>query len=306
MSRFQMFLFLLLPLAFVGCYQDRNDSIKLMNDGIALIKSGNTTDGLRALKKAYEVDPTNHRAMYFEGMALVQGVSSGGDTLNDVAQKRRVTDARTAEESLRGAIKLKDDDAEYHYQLGRALVAQSKHEAAISAFSKAVDLDPGHGKSLHRWARSLETLKRDNDAQEKYREALTKNPEHCHAFHDLGQLYVRYEEFNHAAKVFRNGTTNCPEFAPNFGGLGFVYGRIENWREAIKPLEKATKIRSRTPNPAYFLSLALSYRAIGETNKAIRAFKTFVMNSKDAAKKNASIQMKVEYAQDLIAQLESQ
>ena len=289
-----------------GCYQDRNESIKLMNQGRDLYKGGNPTAAVNSLKEAYSVDPTNHRAMYFEGMILVQGIAKSTEATTEQSKKDRLSVLRQAEESLRAAIKLKDDEADYHYQLGRALVFQEKHEMAITAFSRVVDLDPGHGESLHRWGKSLEALKKNNEAQDKYREALTKDPSLCYAFHDLGQLYVRYEEFNHAAKVFRNGTKNCPEFAANFGSLGFVYARMEYWDDAVKALEKATKMPSRTPNPAYFLSLALSYRALGDNAKAIRSFKAFVMNSRGAAKKDPSVNMKIEYAEGLISQLESQ
>ena len=92
-------------IALAGCYQERNDSIRLMNQGLSQAKRGSVSQGLKTLAEAAKVDPTNHRALYYQGMLYV----------------KRSGEFERGAELLKAAIKLKDTNHEYYYHLGHAV-----------------------------------------------------------------------------------------------------------------------------------------------------------------------------------------
>ena len=87
-----------------GCYQARNESIRLMSEGLKVAKGGSISSGLKLLAKAAEVDPTNHRALYYQGMLSV----------------KRLGEMERGAQFLEAAIKIKDTNYEYFYHLGFA------------------------------------------------------------------------------------------------------------------------------------------------------------------------------------------
>ena len=56
----------------VGCHQERNESIRLMNKGLERAKQDKLSQAVDFLQKAAEADPTNHRALYYTGLIYGQ------------------------------------------------------------------------------------------------------------------------------------------------------------------------------------------------------------------------------------------
>ena len=56
----------------LGCYQERNESIRLMNQGLQQAKNNKSANAIKFLKQSAETDPTNHRAYFYEGMIRSQ------------------------------------------------------------------------------------------------------------------------------------------------------------------------------------------------------------------------------------------
>ena len=93
-----------------GCYQERNKSIELMNQGVEMARQKLYDSAIRDLKQAVTVDPANAAAYYNLGLVY--------------KDMKKWTDAAGA---FQEALKTDDANPALHYELGNALFATSLH-----------------------------------------------------------------------------------------------------------------------------------------------------------------------------------
>jgi len=67
---------ILLASSVSGCHEERNQSIRLMNEGLKLVKRDRMGEAVKTFAEAAQVDPTNDRARYYQGMVLAQKLDS--------------------------------------------------------------------------------------------------------------------------------------------------------------------------------------------------------------------------------------
>lgn len=100
--------------------------------------------------------------------------------------------------------------AEYCYQMGCVLADKGDTYGAWEYFSRAVDMDAGHQRSLF-WLGQLNAQRgNDDDAIRFYERALAKPPLHLSALLNLGLLYEDAENYQAAAFCFRRATEVDP------------------------------------------------------------------------------------------------
>ena len=247
-----------LALSTVGCYQARNDSIREMVRGLSMAKGGSYSGALKSLAEAAKIDPTNHRALYYQGMICVT----------------RLGEMERGVKLLQAAIAIKDTNYEYHYHLGHAFHSMRKYVAAAASLKKSIELKPDHAESHWRLGMALEAETQFDGAQKAYRDALKQDGRLAMAYNRLGNLYQDFKESSHAAQVFKNGIENRPDFARNYHDLGMVYRSQERWADAIVQMEAAIK-RDAKHTAAYF-NLAMTYFQSGKKKKAMNTFKSYL------------------------------
>lgn len=273
---------LLAPLALsTGCNQERNESIRLMNKGIEYYKRNKPTEALDQLAEAAEVDPSNDRAIFYQGLIEYQ----------------RLGRYDQGEKNIRRAIELNADDYEYHYHLGALLLRKKEYAQAVHAFEKAIELEPDHAESHLRLGQALEGLGKYDRAQEEYAAAIRANPRLAEAYHALGGLYLRFEQYAHAAQVLKNGIENNPAYAGNYRELGLVYQAQNRFDDAVAQFERA---RSLDPGDATLLfNLGMTHASNDNAQKALQFLENYLVN-RTAAEDPVRVRM----AQEKIARLE--
>lgn len=270
---------LLLPLA--GCNMDRNESIRLMNKGIALYKAKRTGEALEHLSQATAKDAKNQRAYLYLGMI----------------QYQRVGDDAGGEKNLRKAIELKPDDYEAQYHLGALLMRKKDWRAAASAFEAAIKAKPDHAESHLRLGYAMDNLEKFDRAQEAYRDSIKADPRRPEAYNALGNLYRRFEKYSHAAQVLKNAIENNPDYGANYHDLGLVYQEQKRFPDAIRQLEKA---RLLDPGNATILfNLGMTYISAKDPAKALDNLRAYL--GRRTAREDP---IRVSTARDLIARLE--
>ena len=218
---------LLISLSFLGCHQERNESIRLMNKGLQSAKQDKYTKALDFLDQSANADPTNHRAFYYSGQIFAQ----------------RLGDPKNAEKKLRQAISINGKNYEYHYHLGVALSDLKRWRDAVTALEQSIELKPDHGISHLRLGIALESIGQYDRAQKAYRDAVTHGGRMGEGYNLLGNLYRRFEKYSQAAHVLKNGIDNVPKFANNYHDLGLVYRAQERYDSAIEQFSKALKLK---------------------------------------------------------------
>jgi tetratricopeptide (TPR) repeat protein len=133
--------------------------------GKAMLHEGKTSDAIVELRDATRLDPTSGEAHYQLGLALArsgqqqEGAAevkkgrelSGADERNqnaelDISEGRATLqkgELQEAEAKFRHAIKLQPDSAVAQHFLGLVLEKEGDTTAAIAAYEKAVELNPG-------------------------------------------------------------------------------------------------------------------------------------------------------------------
>lgn len=270
----------LLPVA--GCNRERNESIRLMNKGLAQYRAQHLTEAATLLGEASRLDPSNDRALLYLGMI----------------QYQRFSDLPAAEKNLRRAVELKPANWEGHYHLGAVLYRKGEWKAAASAFEESLKARPDHAESHLRLGYSMEKMEKFDRAQEAYHEAIRANPRLPEAYNALGNLYRRFEKYSQAAQVLKNAVENNPGYAANYQDLGLVYQEQKRFEDAVAQLEKAHTLEPG--NATILFNLGMTYLASGNPMKSLENLRTYVsrMASNDDP-------VRVQTARDIIMRLEA-
>ena len=248
-------------LSLSGCYPERVESVRLMNQGIQLYNAGQKSDAVKVLERAGEIDATNHRAMFYQGMIL----NNIGQFLAERGEGR--AQFREAVDALKNSVKVRADDAEALFQLGVAQEALGRDEEALLSFARASQVE-AHGQSYYRSAEIHSRLERYNKAQDQYHSAIIAQPSLGVSYTALSKLYRRFKRLNEAVQVLKNAVVNDPGEVGHYRDLGELYGELKQHTRAIKYLQEALKI-----DPSQKVVLFL----LGETYAQIEADQSAVV-----------------------------
>ncbi len=278
----RLFLAPLLLALLVGCNQDRNESIRLMNKGIMAFKANKLSAAVDLLGQATLKDPKNHRAFYYRGLVEYQKLGEMGK----------------GEASIRSAIQVKGDEADYHYHLGHIQTAKKDWQAAVSAFEQSIKLREAHAESHIRLGQCLERLEKYDRAQEEYHRAVKIDPRMPEGYNALGNLYLRFEKFSQAVQVFKNGIENNPQFARNYADLGVAYQALKRFDDAIKQFKLALQL---DPGDAGVLfNMGMAYYNTDDRAAALQNLKSYL-----SRKSSVEDEVRIRVAQSMIARLEA-
>ncbi len=243
-------------LALGGCHPERAESIKLMNDGIKAFRAGNTISAIRSLEMAGDVDPSNDRAFFYQGIIL-------NDLGRDTSESERF---EAAAKALKRCGEINPQDPEAFYQLGVAYEALGRVEEAVKAFDQAIALKGGHGEAALRKGLTLLVRRRFNDAQDAFQLAIRVKPQLTEPYQALATLYMRFRQAAPAAQVLKNAIENHPDVYEFKRDLGQVYEGQGQLMSAIPLYESAAALE---PNSATLLFLlAKAYFKVNDMRSA--------------------------------------
>jgi len=121
-------------------------------------------------------------------------------------------------------VRIKTEDATYHYHLGRHFQQRNKHALAVKEFLQAVEIDPLNAQ----------------------------------AFNAMGVSYDRMAKFDLAVQCYQWAVVLSPEFAAAYNNLGYSYLLQGKPQQALAPLRRATALQSE--NALFQNNLALAVR----------------------------------------------
>ena len=230
-----------------GCYPERVDSVKLMNEGIKLYQSGKRLPALRVLERSAQRDPTNHRAPFYRGLVFNEMGLADQDEGH----------FRDAVKSFKASAKVNDTDPEVFFQLGIAYKSLEQYRDALNAFEKASEIQ-AHGQAHYHSGEIYLTLEEYNQAQESFRSAIIAQPDYGVAYTALSKLYRRFKKRSEAVIVLKNAIENDPDEVGHYRDLGEVYTDLKQYSKAVEWLEKAQQMSPYDAPITFLIGMVIS------------------------------------------------
>lgn len=210
--------------------------------GRALEANGDSERALRSLLRASEFAPDSGPVRYALAMAY--------RTMERVADAERhlalaqsgSADPPSVRDSLLDRIHGLRQDKRWHLQQGLDLDAEGRHEDAISAYQRAVSLDPSYLQAHVNLVAAFGRLGRYADAENHYRHAMSLDSEAVELHINWGTLQATRGEHADAIRSFRQGLAINPNSADMHADLGSIFQWTGDIAQATRHLRRALEL----------------------------------------------------------------
>jgi tetratricopeptide (TPR) repeat protein len=286
---------------------------RLSND---LKQQGYAEEAERIYRALLQWRPQEHGARYLLGnlLARSQRLEQAMEIYEQIPpQDKHYVDARIRmsavyriQDRQRDAYAILFDCAKLHprdgrlfAQMGKLLYDMGKHQAAVRAFERAVQLLPLDPQAHYMLGFMYNTLGHENWALAAWRKAVELAPKANSLRFDLGYMYIRRGRYDLAAKEFTHVLGEWPEDVETNFMLGLCYKELMEPAQAIPLFERVLRRNPRHTQALYYLGA--SYLQIGNASlgKAyLRRFDYLVNQDQQSARRGARAARKSSIAID--------
>lgn len=186
-----------------------------------------------------------------------------------------------AAEYFRAAIKLRDDFAEAHNNLGNALVTMGQVQQAVVSYKRALELHPNYAEAHNNLGNVLRQLGELDQAQHCFEKALENKAAYPEALNNLGLVLRARNQPAEAMRSFRRALALRPDYPEASNNLGIVYAVAGNFDEAIACFEMAIARKPEYVDAHSNLGIALMESA--QYERAEVAFERLLVASPKSA-----------------------
>lgn len=170
-------------------------------------------------------------------------------------------------QSLEKAVELEPDEIRYLTQLGWSYYENKQYEKAVESWKTTVQLDPLYAAGYYNLGLVSETMGHEQAAEEYYNRCLDIPPRnHEGALHLLGKMKLRQGKLEEAKILLEKAVTVDITNDDAYYNLGRIYYGQGNMEAAIKNFNRA--VRFGQDNFYYNLELGLAYKNLGKYNIA--------------------------------------
>jgi tetratricopeptide (TPR) repeat protein len=145
------------------------------------------------------------------------------------------------------------DSVRFWRRLGFASNNSGRYAAAVEAYRRALDLEPGKDENLRNLVSALlnraAELQRDKkyaEAEAMYRQVIGMYPEDWHAYNNLATVYMRQGDYKKARSILESAVRVHPYESSLHFNLGIVYDKLGETRKALDEM-----ITARDLDPMY-------------------------------------------------------
>lgn len=156
----------------------------------------------------------------------------------------------------------------YHYNLGLVLEKEERWEEAITAYQKAIGINPQYVEALanlgnvyrrqRQWANAITTLQH----------AWQLKPQSADIHNALGVTYKEHGDLETALKHYQQALTLSPQHAEALNNMGVVLQDQGRLAEAAEAFQKALNVKPAYANAHYHLGLVRLWQGQDEEGLA--------------------------------------
>ena len=238
----------------------------------------NSTDAMKAYKKALELDPDNEDAN--TGLAMVY--TDLGDNKAAADLLRKITEKNPSARSLTSL-------AEVYEQL-------KDYPLAAETLRKALEQQPGNGDLKHALAQDLLLADQLDDALKLYQDLVAEDPKDGQSLLRISQIYRQKKDFpkaREAAEKAKQLDPNNLEILYNDVNLLEAEGRIPDAVKTLKGIldstaKKVYSASEKTNRTLLLERLGYLYRQIEQYPQAVEVFRQIPELDPDASPRAAA------------------
>ena len=136
------------------------------------------------------------------------------------------------------ALKTQQSD----YQVGKLLAQNGQHRKAISAYQKAIQLDPNTASIYHDLGDSFSRLKSWQEAISAYQKAIEISGNYYWSHNNLGDAWMNRENWSEASQAYQRAVELDPTQPNSYRNLGKALTRLQQFEEAAIAYQKAIEL----------------------------------------------------------------
>ncbi|MDP3186058.1 MAG: tetratricopeptide repeat protein [Anaerolineales bacterium] len=179
------------------------------------------------------------------------------------------------------AIQLDPKDASPWNGLGNVCSDLGRHDEAIAAFDKAIQLDPKYAYPWNGLGSVYSDLGRHEEASAAYQKAIQLDAKDAYPWNGLGNVYRDLGRHEDAIAAFQKAIELDPKFAEAYSNLTDTLDDLERTDEAVKLYEKSFELK---PRGKPMNALGLHYQRQNNLEEALEVHKKAVeLNPNDAS-----------------------
>ncbi len=187
--------------------------------------------------------------------------------------ERRSGDLERARQHYREALELSGGRyAEAWYNLGLLEKGAGETWAAVRAYERAIEVEPGYREARNNLALALEDAGRTERAERTLRALLEERPDYAAAWLNLGGLLSRGDRHLEAILCYERVLQLRPEDRKALLNRGVALARAGDPEAAVRAYEELLALHPRSVSGWY--NLALSQKQRGELDAAREALQT--------------------------------
>lgn len=176
------------------------------------------------------------------------------------------------------------------FNKGLELYNIGKHEEAIKAFKKVIEINPGNYMAWYNKGVALGNLGKYEEAIKAYEKAIEIKRDYANAWHNKGFALGRLNNHKKAIKAFKKSIKINPNDYESWINIGVEFDGLKKNKNSIRAFEKAIKINPENDKAWYNKGIEL-YK-IEKYKEAVKIFdKAIEINPKnDMALNNKAVQ----------------
>ena len=153
---------------------------------------------------------------------------------------------------------------------GWSLQNAGNHKDAITAYNKAIELDPSYAMAFNMRGAAYTGLGVFAQAMRDHGKAIDLDPQYAAAFNNRGVAYCQLGNFSQAIQDFNKGIDLDPEFEAIYVNRGNAYYNLGNFTQAINDFNKAIELNPN--NATTYSNRGNTYRDTGNFGPALHDF----------------------------------
>lgn len=243
-----------------GQSQNPDDPTLAYNLAMSYYRQGNLPKAIEEFEKSAIKAPTSPIAVLAYGH------------LGAIYYSRE--DYDRAEFYFRDAVRLKPNDAKYHYNLGLVLWKKNNVEEALRSFQRSLDSGGSDPEVFRSIADAFVTLGKPSLATQALKKGLALQPNNIDLMFPLAEIYYQKGELVEAENSFKNIIRVTPgdKFTETaYVNLGIILDEMQRHSEAIRAFGSALELNPK--NQSAYYNLGLAYLHQGSPSLAIENFR---------------------------------